>query len=128
MNTYNLSEELAAQLLEDEVSRMLQARLLGYTEGQKKAKKEDPVEDLYKKVQAENQAKIEKSQKDLEKQNIRTKTLQETTTMKWIPNSEGSTQGSFQRVDAKGNIYTPEPGKEYKKIFDPQAVIKSIMR
>jgi len=48
--------------------------------------------------------------------------------MKWIPNSEGSTQGSFQRVDAKGNIYTPEPGKEYKKIFDPQAVIKSIMR
>ena len=95
---------------------------------QKEAKKEDPVEDLYKKVQAENQAKIDKSQKDLEKQNIRTKTLQETTTMKWIPNSEGSTQGSFQRVDAKGNIYTPEPGKEYKKIFDPQAVIKSIMR
>jgi hypothetical protein len=95
---------------------------------QKQAKKEDPVEDLYKKVQAENQAKIDKSQKDLEKQNTRTKTLQETTTMKWIPNSEGSTQGSFQRVDAKGNIYTPEPGKEYKKIFDPQAVVKSIMR
>ena len=95
---------------------------------EKKAKKEDPVEDLYKKVQAENQVKIDKSQKDLEKQNTRTKTLQETTTMKWIPNSEGSTQGSFQRVDAKGNIYTPEPGKEYKKIFDPQAVVKSIMR
>lgn len=44
MNTYNLSEELAAQLLEDEVSRMLQARLLGYTEGQKKAKKESEKE------------------------------------------------------------------------------------
>ena len=98
------------------------------TKQEKEAKKKDPVEDLYKKVQAENQAKIDKSQKNLEKQNIRTKTLQETTTMKWIPNSEGSTQGSFQRVDAKGNIYTPGPGKEYKKIFDPQAVIKSIMR
>jgi len=93
-----------------------------------KTKKEDPVEDLYKKVQAKNQTKIDKQQKDLEKQNTRTETLQETTTMKWIPNSEGSTKGSFQRVDAKGNIYTPEPGKEYKKIFDPQAVIKSIMR
>ena len=98
------------------------------TKQEKEAKKEDPVEDLYKKVQAENQAKIDKKQKDLEKQNIRAKTIQETTTMKWIPNSEGSTQGSFQRVDAKGNIYTPEPGKEYKKIFDPQAVVKSIMR
>ena len=95
---------------------------------QEKAKKEDPVEDLYKKVQAENQAKIDKQQKDLEKQNTRTETLQGATTMKWIPDSEGSTKGSFQRVDAKGNIYTPEPGKEYKKIFDPQAVIKSIMR
>ena len=95
---------------------------------EKKAKKEDPVEDLYKKVQAENQAKTDKQQKDFENQNVRSKTLQETTTIKWIPNSEGSTQGSFQRVDAKGNIYTPEPGKEYKKIFDPQAVIKSIMR
>lgn len=95
---------------------------------EKETKKEDPVEDLYKKVQAENQAKIDKQQKDLEKQNIRTETLQGSTTMKWIPNSKGSTKGSFQRVDAKGNIYTPEPGKEYKKIFDPQAVIKSIMR
>ena len=46
--------------------------------------------------------------------------------MKWIPNSEGSTQGSFQRVDIKGNIYTPEPGKKYKKIFDPQKVLKII--
>lgn len=93
-----------------------------------KTKKEDPVEDLYKKVQAENQAKIDKNQKDFEEQNIRSKTLQDSLTIKWIPNSEGSTKGSYQRVDAKGNIYTPEPGKGYKKIFDPQAVIKSIMR
>ena len=98
------------------------------TKQEKADKKDDPVEDLYKKVQAENQTKIDKQQKDLEKQNTRTETLQDATTMKWIPNSEGSTQGSFQRVDAKGNIYTPEPGKGYKKIFDPQAVIKSIMR
>ena len=44
MNTYNLSEELAAQLLEEEVSRRLEARLLGHTEGQKKAKKESEKE------------------------------------------------------------------------------------
>lgn len=97
--------------------------------GEKKTKVEtDPVEDLYNKVQAQTQAEIDKKQKDLQQQNTRTKTIQETTTMKWIPNSEGSTQGSFQRVDSKGNIYIPESGKEYKKIFDPQAVVKSIMR
>lgn len=95
--------------------------------GEKKTKVEtDPVEDLYKKVQAQTQAEIDKKQKDLEQQNTKTKTTQETTTMKWIPNSEGSTQGSFQRVDSKGNIYTPEPGKGYKKIFDPQEVLKII--
>ena len=95
--------------------------------GEKKTEVEtDPVEDLYKKVQAQTQAEIDKKQKDLEQQNTKTKTTQETTTMKWIPNSEGSTQGSFQRVDSKGNIYTPEPGKGYKKIFDPQEVLKII--
>ena len=97
--------------------------------GEKKTKVEtDPVEDLYNKVQAQTQAEIDKKQKDLEEQNTKAKTAQETTSMKWIPNSEGSSQGSFQRVDSKGNIYTPEPGKGYKKIFDPQAVVKSIMR
>ena len=40
MNKYKLSKELAAQLLEEEVSHRMDARLLGYTEGQRKAEKE----------------------------------------------------------------------------------------
>lgn len=88
-------------------------------------KKTDPVDDLSNKIQSQQKSD---AQKKIEEENKRTKTIQETTTMKWIPNSEGSTQGSWQRVDSKGNIYTPtpEPGKGYKKIFDPQEVLKII--
>lgn len=35
--------------------------------------------------------------------------------MKWIPNSKGSTDGSFQRA--------AKPGEKHKKVFDSQAVL-----
>ena len=44
MDTYNLSEELACKLLQDELSHRLDARVLGHTEGYRKAEKKSEKE------------------------------------------------------------------------------------
>ncbi len=85
----------------------------------------DDLKDLVKKIDPieAHSAKIEKNITDLKNQNTRSKAIQDTTKMKWIPNSKGSTEGNFQRVDIKGNIYSAKPGDKHKKVFDSQAVL-----
>jgi len=74
-------------------------------------KKTDPVDDLSNKIQSQQKSD---AQKKIEEQNIKSKTLQDNSQMKWVAGKDGK-PGQFMRVDKNNNFYSIKPGDDYGK-------------